>query len=92
MDVLAGMLRVAERAGVLDNLNGLGIKHRVSLYADDVVVFAKPIPSELNAVRAILECFGGASGLHVNFDKSAAAPIGAAPSTLMPQPMPWLAR
>jgi hypothetical protein len=75
MDVLTGMFRVAESACVLANLMGLIIKHRISLYVDDVVIFAKPDPSELNAVRTILECFGGASGLHVNFAKSSAVPI-----------------
>jgi hypothetical protein len=52
-----------------------GIKHRVSLYADDVVVFAKPDRVELDAVRSILDHFGKASGLLVNFVKSAVAPI-----------------
>ncbi|KAK1609214.1 hypothetical protein QYE76_032887 [Lolium multiflorum] len=75
MDVLAGMFRVAESDGVLASLAAFGIKHRISLYADDVVVFAKPASSKLNTVRSILECFGGASGLQLNFAKSSAAPI-----------------
>jgi hypothetical protein len=32
----------AEECGVLSDLKQLGIRHRVSLYADDVVIFAKP--------------------------------------------------
>jgi hypothetical protein len=75
MDALAGMFRLAEQLGVLESLRLAGIKHRISLYADDLVVFARPESRDLQAVHAILRCFGGASGLHVNLAKSAAAPI-----------------
>jgi hypothetical protein len=75
MDVLAAMFRAAEQAGVLPTLAAAGLKHQVSLYADDVVVFARPERHELQAVRGILECFGDASGLRVNYGKSEAAPI-----------------
>jgi hypothetical protein len=74
MDVVAAMFSAAEDAGVLPSLPA-GLKHRVSLYADDVVVFARPVPTELAAIRGILSCFGNASGLHVNFGNSSAAPI-----------------
>jgi hypothetical protein len=75
MDVLAAMFHTVESAGVLSRFGLAGIKHRVSLYADDVVVFTKPDMGELVAVRKILDCFGEASGLMVNFSKSAVAPI-----------------
>jgi hypothetical protein len=74
MDVVSAMFRAAEAAGVLPQLPA-GIRHRVSLYADDVVVFARPSALELQAIKGVLDCFGQASGLHVNFLKSAAAPI-----------------
>jgi mannosylglycoprotein endo-beta-mannosidase len=38
MDVLSAMFKTAERAAVLADARSLGINHRVSLYADDVVV------------------------------------------------------
>jgi hypothetical protein len=69
------MFHTAESAGVLSHFGLAGIKHRVSLYADDVVVFTKPDMSELVAVRKILDCFGEVSGLRVNFSKSTVAPI-----------------
>jgi hypothetical protein len=75
MDVLAAMFRVGERTGVLSSLEAIRLKHRVSLYADDIVVFAKPVHAELTTVRGILDCFSEASGLKVNFAKSAVAPI-----------------
>ncbi|KAM0824886.1 hypothetical protein ACQ4PT_069905 [Festuca glaucescens] len=76
MDVLSAMLRVADRAGVLSDLTPLGLKSRVSLYADDVVIFAKATVSDLQAVWSVLDCFGAASGLKANPAKSTAAPIG----------------
>jgi hypothetical protein len=42
MNVVSAMFRTAERRGLLSDLAQFGIRHRVSLYADDVVVFAKP--------------------------------------------------
>jgi hypothetical protein len=62
MDVLAAMFRAAERANVLSDLGTAGLRHRVSLYADDVVVFARPAHDELRAVCGVLDCFGDASG------------------------------
>jgi hypothetical protein len=76
MDVLSAMLRVAERVGVLSDLSPLGLKSRVSLYADDVAIFVKATASDLQAVWSVLECFGAASGLKANPAKSSAAPIG----------------
>jgi hypothetical protein len=75
MDVLAAMFRAAESARVLSRFGLARIKHRVSLYADDVMVFTKPDMGEHEAVRKILDCFGEASGLMVNFSKSVVAPI-----------------
>jgi hypothetical protein len=43
-----------------------------SLYADDVVMFCHPTVADANAVKSILRLFGTASGLQVNYDKSAA--------------------
>jgi hypothetical protein len=55
MNVLSAMFTRAEERGILSDLKQLGIRHRVSLYADDVVVFAKPCRLELEAVFAILQ-------------------------------------
>jgi hypothetical protein len=75
MDVLAAMFHAAEQAGVPAEISSLGLKHRVSLYADDIVVFARPLENELVVVREVLACFAAASGLAVNFAKSSVAPI-----------------
>ena len=44
----------------------------LSLYADDVVLYIRPTRSELQLVKDLLGIFGVASGLIVNFAKSAA--------------------
>jgi hypothetical protein len=75
MDVFSGLFRAAERSGVLASLHAIGLKHRVSLYADDVVIFARPDEVELQVVRRILDFFRGASGLLVNFGKNSVVPI-----------------
>ncbi|KAM0859252.1 hypothetical protein ACQ4PT_047323 [Festuca glaucescens] len=75
MDVLSAMFRAAEHAGVLSDLSALGLRSCVSLYADDVIVFAKATATELAAMWGVLGCFGAASGLKANPAKSTAVPI-----------------
>ncbi|KAM0878385.1 hypothetical protein ACQ4PT_034904 [Festuca glaucescens] len=75
MDVLSAMFHSAEQAGILSDLSVLGLRHHVSLYADDVVIFARPAVPELAALWGVLRCFGCASGLVANPAKSSAAPI-----------------
>jgi hypothetical protein len=60
IDVLDAMFRAAEQDSVLVDLGANGLKHRVSLYADDILVFARPDLQELLAVKEILHCFGEA--------------------------------
>jgi hypothetical protein len=74
MDVLAAMFKAAERAGVLPELPA-GLKHGVSLYADDIIIFARPEAAELAVIKGIMACFKAAFGLVVNNAKSVAAPI-----------------
>ncbi|KAM0925313.1 hypothetical protein ACQ4PT_004285 [Festuca glaucescens] len=96
MDVLSAMFRTAERSGFLADLSAIGLHHRVSLYADDIVIFTKPDPAELAAVWEVLGCFGMTSGLRANFTKSSAAPIHcsedmvAAVAQILPCPLAML--
>jgi hypothetical protein len=83
MDVLAALFHAAEQAGILSHFALSDIKHRVSLYTDDAVVFAKPERAELDAVCIILDFFGAASGLKVNFSKSAVVPIHCPEETML---------
>jgi hypothetical protein len=75
MDVLSSLFRVAENRGLLQSLGGADVRSRVSIYADDVVLFIKPIEAYLNCAKIILNCFGSASDLVTNMLKSSAIPI-----------------
>jgi hypothetical protein len=75
MDVLAAMFHAAKRTGIVANLGAVGLMHRMSIYADNIVVFAKPERAELFAVLGVLDCFGEASELKVSFGKSSVTPI-----------------
>jgi hypothetical protein len=71
-----GLVCAAERAVVLAALGETaGLRHRVSLYADDVVIFARQVEAELQVVHGIFDFFGGASELRVNFWKSSVVSI-----------------
>lgn len=48
---------------------------RVSLYADDLVLFVAPFEHDLLVIRAVLTVFGLSSGLFSNLDKSVATPM-----------------
>lgn len=56
-------------------LPGRDIKLRVSLYADDAVIFANPDREEVDALLQILRDFGHATRLHVNPAKSTVSAI-----------------
>jgi hypothetical protein len=45
------------------------IKHRLSLYADDLITFIAPVASGLGLTSGILEVFEGVSGLWCNMSK-----------------------
>lgn len=76
MDVLNNLLAVAESASLLQPIGGRqGIPHRLSLYADDAVVFLSPVATDLHVIKQILQLFGEASGLHTNLAKSFISPI-----------------
>lgn len=49
------------------------------MYADDVVLFLRPVSEELDAVQEILNRFGAISGLKTNINKCSGTPIRCAP-------------
>lgn len=55
--------------------NFLRLQHPMSLYADDAVVFLKPILSDIILTVNLLTLFGNASGLKTNVEKSSVFPI-----------------
>jgi hypothetical protein len=75
MEPLRAMFKYAAERGLLAPLERSGLHQRVSMFADDVVVFFKPNELETSTCAAILGLFGQASGLEVNMSKSAVLPI-----------------
>lgn len=57
------------------------MKHRVSFYEDDVVLFLKPSLDDLQTIKLL----GHASGLRTNLAKSSATPILCSEHDLAPQ-------
>jgi hypothetical protein len=82
MDVLSSLFNLSESRGLLHDLGEVGIRNRLSLYADDVVLFVRPVEEDLYCVKVILDCFGAASGLMVNMHKSCAIPISCEDSSI----------
>ena len=66
MDVLGVLFSRAEEAGLLQQLYLGKNLHKISIYADDVVLFLHPTQSDISITLDILELFGDASGLHNN--------------------------
>ena len=75
MDVLAALFSAAEEKGLFSSLLDRGVKYRLSLFADDVALVIKPVEREIRVALLIFDLFGDASGLRVNYAKSAATLI-----------------
>jgi hypothetical protein len=75
MDILALLFTRAEEAGLLQRLSGRVNLHRISMYADDVVIFFRPSAADISTTLNILDLFGKASGLRNNEQKSNVFPI-----------------
>ena len=75
MEPLQRMFGVALERGLLSPLASRCLTERVSMFADDVMIFLKPEVEDLTTCATLLRLFGEASGLRVNLQKSAAIPI-----------------
>lgn len=79
VDTLGRLFRRAASLGILEHLHPRRPIPVISLYTNDVVLFCHPSPSDLAAIKAILELFGRATGLHVNYSKSSATMLNCPP-------------
>lgn len=61
--------------GAISPLRGRNAKLKISLYADDVVIFLNPIRNDVQALFSILDGFRKATGLKLNMAKCTVAPI-----------------
>jgi hypothetical protein len=75
MDVLGHMVAKAAADGMLQPLSSRALQHRISLYADDVVLLLRPEATDIIVAMGILQLFGEASGLKTNLQKSNVLPI-----------------
>jgi hypothetical protein len=66
MDALCFLVKRASEEGLLQPLARRNLQHRISLYADDVVIFLQPSVSDISITLDILQLFGEASGLKTN--------------------------
>jgi hypothetical protein len=83
MDVLSWLVEKATGEGYLQPLSSRQLRHRISLYADDVTLFLRPDAADIALVLDLLRLFGKASGLRTNAQKSSALPIRCDDQTLV---------
>lgn len=74
-NILNAVFRLAEEAGVFAPLGNYSIRHRLSFFADDVVLLVKPSVEQAKAAVDLLHIFGNASGFHCNLANSSVSPI-----------------
>ena len=84
MDVLNSIIVKAEEDGLLQPLSRRISGQRLSLFADDVALFIRPVEEELQVTKEILNAFDMASGLQTNLSKSSIIPIQCEEGSLMP--------
>ena len=77
MEVITLLIRRVTEEGLLAPIGNATPTQRISIYADDVVLFVKPEVQDLVAVREALLLFGRASGLFINYNKTSATLIRA---------------
>jgi hypothetical protein len=75
MDALNLLISKAAEAGLLQPLSSRSIHHRVSLYADDVVLFLRLSESDIALTLRILHLFKNVAGLKTNIQKNSVVSI-----------------
>jgi mannosylglycoprotein endo-beta-mannosidase len=83
MDVLSRIFEIATEEGLLTPLKGRHARLRLSLYADDVMIFCNPIKSDITGIMQIMKAFGDTTGLQINMAKSSVALIRCAVIDMM---------
>ena len=75
IDPLQRVLELATENGLLQPLPDRAIKARISLYADDAIIFIAPSAINVSNLATLLQNFGEVSGLVTNATKSSVAAI-----------------
>jgi hypothetical protein len=80
---LGFLFNKAEEGGLLQQLSRGKRLHRISMYADDVVLFLHPAPFDISVTLEMLQLFGDASGFYNSAQKSSIFPIRCPMDTLL---------
>lgn len=86
---------LAEAIRVTPAIQGLligDVHHKISLYADDVLIFISSPETSITSLINIIELFSEFSGYKINLTKSEAMPLGSlhsVPNTSPPFPFKW---
>ena len=75
IDTLQYIFHLATEEEELTRLSERSARMRLSLYADDAILFVNPIKEDVELTMSILQHFGDATGLRINVNKSTVAPI-----------------
>jgi hypothetical protein len=75
METVTCLIGKATEDGLLTLIANCSALQRLSIYADDVVLFLKPTVQDLTSTRELLSIFGEASGLRINLSKTSATLI-----------------
>lgn len=70
MDALTALITQPEGHDTLNGIPGVSSLQRLSMYAEDAVIFVRPVQLDLICIRNILNYFGEASVFHVIYNKS----------------------
>lgn len=80
--MLNRLFEIATEEGRLSPLRGRHARLRLSLYADDAVIFTNPKREDVSCIMDIMQAFGDATGLKIKIEKSTVAPIRCEPVDL----------
>jgi hypothetical protein len=75
MDILSLLVKQASKEGQLQPLSTKQLKHRISLYVVDEVIFLRPYPADITLVLDMLQLFWQTLGLQTNVQKSSVLSI-----------------
>jgi hypothetical protein len=70
MDLLQKLLDMTTQEGLLTPIGSDPIKMRTSLYADDAMLFVRPIAMDISNLQHLMHQFGVTTGLRTNIEKS----------------------
>ncbi|KAJ1268538.1 hypothetical protein BS78_07G142700 [Paspalum vaginatum] len=83
MEVLNALGSQATQENLFQPLAVQQAKFRISMYADDVIMFLRPAREDITLVSQLLEFFGHVTGLRTNLTKSSVTPIHCSEEDLM---------